>query len=237
VPLRSALALISDLATLDPPITVNLIFPYYLATGDQQALMDTGLAPLIPFHDEGAVPALTLSRDIRGRVRGRIERGAEGEQRGLRLLMLAHSLSLATNFSNTTGSESFRLRNCLTSWKYAPAAMMCLAPRSLSRRRTAPQASFTSSRTGRGGCSSTGSTRSPQPLCRRVPPRAVAVCPSEPLRIHPPGPRHGQVLPVPGGPSRPLRSEDTGLPRAVELPPNSVLHARLGHARHARADC
>jgi hypothetical protein len=92
VPLRSALALIRDLATLAPPITINLIFPHYLASADQQALLETGLAPLIPFRDEGAVPALILSRDIRGRVRGRIERGAEGEQRGFRLLALAHSL-------------------------------------------------------------------------------------------------------------------------------------------------
>jgi hypothetical protein len=91
-PLRTALTLIRDFATLAPPITVNLIFPHYLATADQQTLAETGLAPLIPFHDEGAVPVLTLSRDIRGRVRGRIERGAEGEQRGLRLLALAHSL-------------------------------------------------------------------------------------------------------------------------------------------------
>ena len=88
-PLDGTLTLISDLAALAAPISIRLVLPAYLATEDQLNLVHTRVPPIVSFNNEGEVPALALSRGLRRRVRERIERGAEGDCRALRLLALA----------------------------------------------------------------------------------------------------------------------------------------------------
>lgn len=89
---RGAIQLVGDLMGFDPPVTFRLVFPGYLATGSQQQLSERGRIPVVLFPDEDQVSAVALSRGIGRRVRERIERGAEGECRGLRLLSLAEHL-------------------------------------------------------------------------------------------------------------------------------------------------
>lgn len=91
-PLKMALGLVEDLADLDPSVNVRLIFPLYLATDGERDVAKTGRAPLEFFPEEIDVPKLTLARDLGRRVRERIERGAEGDCRGLRLLALAEHI-------------------------------------------------------------------------------------------------------------------------------------------------
>jgi len=91
-PLVGSVALIADLMGLNPPVNVHLIFPDYLATDVQRDLAETGCAPLAPAPQEEGIPCARLSSDIRRKHRERIERGAEGDCRGLRLLALADHL-------------------------------------------------------------------------------------------------------------------------------------------------
>jgi hypothetical protein len=96
-PMSGAVTLSAALEQLDPPINVRLVLPGYLATRSQLEIADRlrvgrGGAPLGIFADETAVPTLTLSRDLRRPIRERIQRGAEGDCRALRLLSLAHFL-------------------------------------------------------------------------------------------------------------------------------------------------
>jgi hypothetical protein len=90
--LRPAVSLVGDLMGLNPPVIIHLAFPTFLATGAQRDLAESGYAPLDLFADEAGVPTVTLSPDLSRWVRGRIERGAEGERRGFRLLSLANHL-------------------------------------------------------------------------------------------------------------------------------------------------
>src|ERR1700730_14165463 len=85
--LRGALRLIADLIGLTPPVNIHLIFPEYLATSPQRNLAASERAPLRPLQVETGVPAITLSRDLGRRVRGRIARGAEGDWRCLPVLL------------------------------------------------------------------------------------------------------------------------------------------------------
>ncbi len=93
---RYALFLVRDLMDLDPPLTIGLLVPVYLATSGQQELAENLIKgwnlPLIPLDEKTTVPALTLSHELPRRMRERIERGAEGECRGLRLLALTSHL-------------------------------------------------------------------------------------------------------------------------------------------------
>jgi len=87
-----AFALVDTLADFAPPITIQLVFPAYLATASQLASVEGYFLPFTLFSDEVSVPQVALSRHIPGRLRGRIERGAEDECRSLRLLSLAEHL-------------------------------------------------------------------------------------------------------------------------------------------------
>ena len=69
--------LVQELRVLRPPIRIRLVFPAYLAGAEQLSVADA------------LAGVGTLSRDIPRRHRERIERGAEGDCRGLRLLTLA----------------------------------------------------------------------------------------------------------------------------------------------------
>ena len=91
-PLNIAITLVEDLAALDPPVDIRLIFPLYLATEEELDIATSGRVLLELFPDEREIPTLTLTRDLRRRVRERIERGVEGDCRGLRLLALADHL-------------------------------------------------------------------------------------------------------------------------------------------------
>lgn len=90
--LLAAIVLVEDLSELDPPVTIQLVFPAYLASESQLSSIRTDILPFTVFFDEATVPPLVLSRDIRRGLRAPIERGAEGECRGLRLLSLAQHL-------------------------------------------------------------------------------------------------------------------------------------------------
>lgn len=87
--LADAFDLVEDLANIDPPITIRLVFPTYLATSPQLLSVQDDDLPFDLFTESERVPELTLSRNMSGRRRGRIERGAEDECRGHRLLSLA----------------------------------------------------------------------------------------------------------------------------------------------------
>jgi hypothetical protein len=84
--------LILELSRMPTPVTVRLTLPAYLVGSDIAETVKgaTGAVDLV--RDESRVPTLMLSRDISRRHRERIERGAEGECRGLRLLALAQHL-------------------------------------------------------------------------------------------------------------------------------------------------
>jgi hypothetical protein len=90
-PHGGVLRLVRDLKHLSTPINIHLVFPSYLAVHRHQEgqAEDVGLSI---FPNESDVASLLLSREMRRRDRERIERGAEGDCRGLRLLALAHSL-------------------------------------------------------------------------------------------------------------------------------------------------
>lgn len=96
-PLSGAVMLAAALTQLDPPINIRFVLPGYLATSvhldvAEHLLVEIRGAPLSILADETTVPALQLSRDLRRSIRERIERGAEGDCRALRLLNLAHHL-------------------------------------------------------------------------------------------------------------------------------------------------
>ncbi len=86
---EDAVTLATVLRELEPPVAVHLVFPSYLASSEQLAYANADRLPLTWFSDEATVPAVVLSRDLPRGLRERIERGVEGECRGLRLLSLA----------------------------------------------------------------------------------------------------------------------------------------------------
>ena len=86
-PLNDATSLARELAQVDPPVAIHLITPAYLAT-ERHVGLATRYGVRVRW-DETQVPPLALSRDLPRRVRERIERGAEGESRGARLLAFA----------------------------------------------------------------------------------------------------------------------------------------------------
>src|SRR5713101_9278448 len=73
--LLAAIVLVEDLSELDPPVTIQLVFPAYLASESQLSSIRTDILPFTVFFDEATVPPLVLSRDIRRGLRAPIERG------------------------------------------------------------------------------------------------------------------------------------------------------------------
>ncbi len=90
--LSGALYLVRDLERLDPPLRIEIVLPAYLASENQRHAAEEALVRLTLVHDEDAVPPFTLSQRVPQSARGPIERGAEGDCRGLRLLRLADHL-------------------------------------------------------------------------------------------------------------------------------------------------
>jgi hypothetical protein len=81
---------ILELKALEEPLNIRLVLPTYLfdPPKSQEALrLLKNLFSLA--RNETQIPKFELSRDLRRRDRERIERGAEGDFRGLRLLALA----------------------------------------------------------------------------------------------------------------------------------------------------
>jgi hypothetical protein len=85
--------LIEDLRRLPAPIAISFVFPTYLANASQQRTAERWSRVFQVVANETTVEPLVLSRQMRGRQRRRIERGAEDEGRGLRLLSLAKYLN------------------------------------------------------------------------------------------------------------------------------------------------
>jgi hypothetical protein len=85
------LRLVRDLLGLPIPVVVRIVFPSYLAETQAQ-IVEAANIGLDHFTKEAELESFTLSRQISRRLRGPIERGAQDEGRGLRLLALAHSL-------------------------------------------------------------------------------------------------------------------------------------------------
>ena len=81
-----------ELKRLPMPVNINLVLPAYLLEPEVAETVRAARAALDLVRDESIVPPLMLSREIGRRHRERIERGAEGECRGLRLLALAEYL-------------------------------------------------------------------------------------------------------------------------------------------------
>jgi hypothetical protein len=88
-PLDGVLPLVADLARLRPPIRIRFLFAAYVATPAQQHIAESQETLLDVISNEAEIPEINISRNISRRVRERIERGAEGDCRGLRLLALS----------------------------------------------------------------------------------------------------------------------------------------------------
>lgn len=87
--LREAMKLVAALANLEPAVTIQLVLPAYLADERQLSTVIDEDLPITFRFDEGPVRPVTLSRRVSRRARERIERGADDECRGIRLLSLA----------------------------------------------------------------------------------------------------------------------------------------------------
>jgi len=84
--------LVIELRQLPIPVNVQFAVPAYLVGPEVAETVKAASFALSFVRDESRVPPLTLSPEISRRHRERIERGAEGECRGLRLLALAQYL-------------------------------------------------------------------------------------------------------------------------------------------------
>ena len=81
---------ILELKELEDPIKIRLLLPTYLFDPPQTSEAMRVLRNVFSLaRNEALIPKFNLSRDLRRRDRERIERGAEGGCRGLRLLALA----------------------------------------------------------------------------------------------------------------------------------------------------
>jgi hypothetical protein len=81
-----------ELKQLDDPLHITLVLPTYFFEFEIPQAMSVLRSVFRLVRDEAQIPDFQLSRDLRRRDRERIERGAEGDCRGLRLLALAEHL-------------------------------------------------------------------------------------------------------------------------------------------------
>ena len=84
--------LLLELRRLPMPVNIHLIVPAYLVDSEVAEIVRAARGAIELVRDESLVLPLKLSREMRRSLRERIERGAEGACRGLRLLALAESL-------------------------------------------------------------------------------------------------------------------------------------------------